>query len=89
MSLAPDGRGSLKYFQDKASYYNIFGGQKQRIAIASAIAIQLKIIILDKPTSVLYPFGKDGVFEICKRMKKELDMNIIIVEYKIDMLACL
>lgn len=48
-----------------------------------------KIIILDKTASVLYLFGKDGVFEICKRMKKELDMNITMVEHKIDILACL
>lgn len=67
--------------------YDISGGQKQRVAIASALVMQPRIIILDEPTSMLDPFGKDSVFEICRRMKEELNMTIIMVEHTIDRLA--
>ena len=36
---------------------------------------------------MLDPFGKDSVFEICHRMKEELNMTIIMVEHVIDRLA--
>lgn len=69
------------------SPYDISGGQKQRVAIASVLAMQPKVVILDEPTSMLDPIGKDSVFEICKRMKNELNMTIIMVEHTIDRLA--
>jgi energy-coupling factor transport system ATP-binding protein len=76
----------IEQFLDK-SPYDISGGQKQRVAIASALVMQPKIIILDEPTSMLDPFGKDSVFKICKRMKDELNMCIIMVEHTITRLA--
>lgn len=69
------------------SPYDVSGGQKQRIAIASALALQPRVLILDEPTSMLDPFGKDSVFEICHRMEKDLNMTIIMVEHVIDRLA--
>ncbi|RYL92745.1 ABC transporter ATP-binding protein [Sporolactobacillus sp. THM7-4] len=69
------------------SPYDISGGQKQRVAIASVLAMQPKIMILDEPTSMLDPFGKDSVFNICARMKAELNMTIIMVEHTLDRLA--
>lgn len=76
----------IEQFLDK-SPYDISGGQKQRVAIASALVMQPRIIILDEPTSMLDPFGKDSVFEICRRMKDELNMCIIMVEHTISRLA--
>lgn len=69
------------------SPYDISGGQKQRVAIASVLAMQPKVVILDEPTSMLDPIGKDSIFEICERMKTELNMTIIMVEHTIDRLA--
>ena len=76
----------IEQFLDK-SPYDISGGQKQRVAIASALVMQPRIMILDEPTSMLDPFGKDSVFEICRRMKEELSMCIIMVEHTISRLA--
>ncbi|MFT8310803.1 MAG: ATP-binding cassette domain-containing protein [Sporolactobacillus sp.] len=77
---------NLENLLDK-SPYDLSGGQKQRVAIASVLAMQPKIVILDEPTSMLDPMGKDSVFNICARMKEELNMTIIMVEHTMDRLA--
>lgn len=69
------------------SPYDISGGQKQRVAIASILAMRPKILILDEPTSMLDPIGKDSIFDICRKMKEEFDITIIMVEHTIDRLA--
>lgn len=76
----------IKDLLDK-SPYDISGGQKQRVAISSVLAMRPRIIIMDEPTSMLDPFGKDSVFEICEKMKEELNMTILMVEHTIDRLA--
>ena len=69
------------------SPYDISGGQKQRVAIASILAMRPKILILDEPTSMLDPIGKDSIFDICRKMKEEFEITIIMVEHTIDRLA--
>lgn len=71
------------------SPYDISGGQKQRVAIASVLAMKPRIIILDEPTSMLDPLGKDTVFEILHKMKHELKMTIIIIEHNLERLSAL
>jgi energy-coupling factor transport system ATP-binding protein len=51
-------------------------GQKQRIAIASSIAIKPKVLILDEPTTMLDPTSKKQIYEILKDLKKH---GIIII----------
>jgi energy-coupling factor transport system ATP-binding protein len=67
--------------------YNLSGGQKQRIAIASVLAMQPRIIILDEPTSMLDPVSKDMVFDLLRVMKQELKLTIIVVEHNIEKLV--
>jgi energy-coupling factor transporter ATP-binding protein EcfA2 len=67
--------------------YDISGGQKQRVAIASVIAMQPRILILDEPTSMIDPLGKDQVVSICAQLKRDHDMTIIVVEHNIEAFA--
>src|SRR5207253_4938728 len=67
--------------------YGIAGGQKQRVAIASVIAMQPRILILDEPTSMIDPLGKDQVVNICAERKREYDMTLIVVEHNIEAFA--
>lgn len=67
--------------------YEISGGQKQRVAIASVLAMKPRIMILDEPTSMLDPLGKDFIFEILTNIKKEQDLTIIVVEHNIEQVA--
>jgi energy-coupling factor transporter ATP-binding protein EcfA2 len=69
------------------SPYEISGGQKQRVAIASVLAMKPRIMILDEPTSMLDPLGKDFIFEILTNIKKETEMTVIVVEHNIEQIA--
>lgn len=67
--------------------YDISGGQKQRVAIASVIAMRPQILVLDEPTSMIDPLGKDLIVGICAELKAEGEMTIIIVEHNIEAFA--
>jgi energy-coupling factor transporter ATP-binding protein EcfA2 len=67
--------------------YEISGGQKQRVAIASVLAMKPRIMILDEPTSMLDPLGKDFIFDILTNLKKEQDLTIIVIEHNIEQVA--
>lgn len=58
-------------------------GQKQRIAIASSLAIHPKVLILDEPTSMLDPGSKKQIYEILKNLKKN-GITIIYITNFID-----
>jgi len=67
--------------------YDVSGGQKQRVAIASVIAMRPSILILDEPTSMIDPLGKDQVVNICAELKRDYDMTLIVVEHNIEAFA--
>ncbi|MDD5367793.1 MAG: energy-coupling factor transporter ATPase [Anaerolineaceae bacterium] len=67
-----------------SSPWNLSGGQKQRLAIASALAFQPKILILDNPTAELDPLGKEEVLETIARLNRELGITIIIVDQELQ-----
>lgn len=62
------------------------GGQCQRVAFASIVAMDCPVLVIDEPTSQLDPKGTQEVFEII-RILKEMGKTIILVEHKIDLLA--
>ncbi|SDM29047.1 ABC transporter ATP-binding protein [Sediminibacillus halophilus] len=58
------------------------GGMKQRLAIASILALQPEVLFLDEPTALLDPEGTSQVWNTIKDIGKE--KTVIIVEHKID-----
>ena len=75
----------IEYLQDK-NPNELSGGQSQRVAIASIIVMNPKVLIFDEPTSQLDPLGTEEIFDILKLLKAQ-NKTIILVEHKIDLIA--
>ena len=60
------------------------GGQKQRIAIAGIIAMEPKCIVLDEPTAMLDPRGRNEVMETIKRLNKEKNITVVLITHHMD-----
>jgi len=67
--------------------HELSGGQQQRVAIASVLAMQPDIVILDEPTSFLDPVGAEKIFEVINELNKRLGITIILVEHRLDLAA--
>jgi energy-coupling factor transporter ATP-binding protein EcfA2 len=65
---------------------DLSGGQKQRVAIASFLALQPEVLILDEPTSDLDPLGKHEVIDAIRRLKEAHGMTIVLVEHDPELL---
>jgi len=66
--------------------FELSGGQKQLVALASVVALDPEIIILDEPTSQLDPKSTEDIFQIVEYLKKA-GKTIFLVEHKVDLLA--
>ena len=62
------------------------GGQCQRVAFASILAMDADTIVIDEPTSQLDPEGTQDVFRIIHYLKEQ-GKTVILVEHKIDLIA--
>lgn len=60
------------------------GGQKQRVAIAGVIAMQPDCIILDEPTAMLDPQGRQEVMETIRKLNREQGITIILITHYME-----
>jgi energy-coupling factor transporter ATP-binding protein EcfA2 len=60
-------------------------GQMQRLALASIIAVQPGILILDEPTANLDPEGTEQFYKYLLDLKRSEDVTIFLIEHRIDM----
>jgi len=80
------GAAGIENLRQRAPH-ELSGGQRQRLAIASVLAMRPEIIILDEPTSFLDPVGAESIIRILDRLNKELNMTILIIEHRLDLLV--
>ncbi|HAG08171.1 MAG TPA: ABC transporter [Desulfotomaculum sp.] len=66
------------------SLHELSGGEKQKVAIASVLALKPQILVLDEPTSELDPQGAEDVLGIISRLNDELGLTVILVEHRLD-----
>ena len=64
--------------------HKLSGGQKQRVAIARAIAMETKCIVLDEPTAMLDPRGRQEVMETITRLNREKGITIVLITHYMD-----
>ena len=60
------------------------GGQKQRVAIAGVIAMRPNCIVMDEPTAMLDPMGRQEVLETIKGLNKNYGMTIVLITHHMD-----
>ena len=71
-----------KYAQSSPS--KLSGGQKQRVAIASVLAMNPEILILDGPTAMLDPKGRSEVIKTIKMLNEEKDITVVLITHYMD-----
>ncbi len=64
--------------------HNLSGGQKQRVAIAGVLAMEPVCIVLDEPTAMLDPKGREQVLNTIKTLNKERGVTIILITHYME-----
>lgn len=66
---------------------SLSGGQKQKLAIASILALHPAVLVLDEPTAELDPASSISVFQLLKDYSRRHGTTVIVVEQKIALLS--
>ena len=66
---------------------SLSGGQRQKVAIASIIALKPRVLVLDEPTGELDPRSSRQVFSLLKELNEEQGITVIVIEQKIMLLG--
>lgn len=64
--------------------HKLSGGQKQRVAIAGVMAMQTDCIVLDEPTAMLDPKGREEVMRSMLRLNKEMGKTVVLITHYMD-----
>ncbi len=60
------------------------GGERQRIAIARALALEPNYVILDEPTSSIDVFSQERILKLLQDLKKEFDLTYILISHDLS-----
>jgi energy-coupling factor transport system ATP-binding protein len=60
------------------------GGQKQKVALASVLAMQPGILLLDEPTSQLDPVAGEEILTMVRRLNEDNGITVILVEQRLE-----
>ncbi|MHA2393451.1 MAG: energy-coupling factor ABC transporter ATP-binding protein [Promethearchaeota archaeon] len=74
----------IEHLLDKAPF-ELSGGEQQRVAIASILVLEPKILILDEPTALLDPYMAKKIINLLKEIQIEKKITIIISEHRLDL----
>ncbi|MCD8195607.1 MAG: energy-coupling factor transporter ATPase [Lachnospiraceae bacterium] len=72
---------------EKASPFELSGGQKRRVAIAGVLAMEPRVLILDEPTAGLDPRGRDEILDQISYLQKERGITVVLVSHSMEDVA--
>ena len=64
--------------------HKLSGGQKQRIAIAGILAMEPDCIVLDEPTAMLDPKGREEVISAITKLNREQGITVVLITHNMD-----
>ncbi|WP_391119024.1 ATP-binding cassette domain-containing protein [Psychrobacillus sp. L3] len=67
--------------------FQLSGGQKRRVAIASVMMTEPKLLIVDEPTAGLDPVSREALLQLLKKWQQQEKRTIIFVSHKMDDVA--
>lgn len=74
--------GMESWFRKKTS--ELSGGQKQMLNLASVMAMNPKLLILDEPTGMLDPLAARNLLDTIERINRELGVAVLLTEHRLD-----
>lgn len=72
---------------ESKSPFDLSGGQKRRVAIASILSMEPEVLILDEPCAGLDPRGRDVILSLIKEYQSEMGNTVILVSHSMEDVA--
>ncbi|MHA1595968.1 MAG: energy-coupling factor ABC transporter ATP-binding protein [Candidatus Baldrarchaeia archaeon] len=72
---------NLENIRDRAPY-ELSGGEQQKVAIASVLTLEPKILVLDEPTSSLDPASATKILEIIANLNRLYGITVVLIEHR-------
>lgn len=67
-----------------ACYRELSGGQQQRVLLARALCATKKLVLLDEPTAGLDPLASQELYDIIRRLNRELGVAVVMVSHDLN-----